>query len=296
MKIFVTGAGGFIGHILADGLQQGGHEVIGLYRSSGPRLPSTGIVRLEWDLSRGIPLADEVDYIVHCAALQNPSGISVKEFIDTNLAMTENVLLYAKRSGVKGVIFTSSVSLHGEVRSGLVSENTDRVNPSVYGVSKYLCELMLRDCAAQIPSVSLRLCGVIGSGADKCWLANLLAKAVRGEDIQIVNKDGLFNNVVHTDDLLQLLLSLLANGFSGFNAFPIASKSPVSIAAVVNEIISATGSCSKMIDNGLTANSFTISNDVAVSGFHYQPSGVVDNLQKFVKEMGGGKLSSKAEQ
>lgn len=297
MRILVTGAGGFIGRILAEGLYEAGEcDVIGLCRSPVQDVPASGVIRINNDLTREITLADEVDYIVHCAAVHTPAGMPAKEFIEINLAMMENVLHYARRARVMGIVFTSSIDVHGEVRSGLLDERTDRINPSVYGVSKHLCELMLRDCQASVSSVSLRLCGVIGPGAKNCWMAKVLASALNGETIAIVNEGAPFNNVVHTDDILCFLRKLFAKGFSGFNAFPIASQSPLSIREVVTEMVRSAASASRIINKGLSTNSFTISNDFAMRYFNYEPAAVMENLKKYVTEMGRLRSCSEMEQ
>ena len=65
MRILVTGAGGFIGRILAEGLYEAGEcDVIGLCRSPVQDVPASGVIRINNDLTREITLADEVDYIV----------------------------------------------------------------------------------------------------------------------------------------------------------------------------------------------------------------------------------------
>ncbi len=285
MKIIVTGASGFVGRIIAEGLQaNGNHTIIALYRNKPPEMCENGVLWLKNDLAREIPLVGDADYIVHCAAVHNFQEMSLQEFIDINLAMMGNVILCAKRAGVKGIVFTSSIDIYGEVKSKFVDEKTDRINPTIYGVSKYLCECMLQDCQNILPSVSLRLCGIVGPGAKKGWIAKVLAQAVCGEEIGIVNENGWFNNVVHTDDLLQFLLTLISNGFYGFNAFPVASKNSVTIKDAVIEIIKVTGSCSKIINNGLSANSFVIGNELAINYFNYGPADVLANIIKYANE------------
>ncbi|NVN99425.1 MAG: NAD(P)-dependent oxidoreductase [Geobacteraceae bacterium] len=282
MRILVTGAGGFIGRILAEGLQSdGGHEVVGLCRRDVPPKAAPGVTWMVCDLSLGIPALDPVDYIIHTAALPDSESLSTSEFIGRNLAMAENIALFAQRVSARGVIYTSSVNLNGDVRSGLLDENSDRINPSRYGVSKYLCETVFEYNKNSFPTVSLRLCGVVGRGAHACWLAQVLSHAVNGDDIPVFNEKRLFNNLVHTDDLLDFVKRLVLKGFSGFNAFPIASENPISIGDVVAEIIKATGSCSNKKNDGITDNSFMISNRFAMEHFQYSPLTVIENLKKF---------------
>lgn len=286
MKILVTGAGGFVGGIIATELQgRGGYDVIGIYRSRQPDHQHPAITWAQADLRNGVPLDGGVDYIVHCAAVQDHRGMPIREFIDANLAMTENLARHGRKTGIKGFVFLSSISLHGEIRGDVVDEHTDRINPTPYGESKHLCELLLREYHDAFPVAALRLCGVGGRGAKHIWLARVLAQARRGEDIGIVNADRPFNNIVHTDDLCALLGTLLRRGFDGFQAFPIASRATLPVQEVVAEIVRAVSSPSKIIDNGRTVNSFIVSNDYAMNRYGYEPSEVVVNVRKFAGKM-----------
>jgi nucleoside-diphosphate-sugar epimerase len=279
----ITGVNGFVGRALARGMQQGEHEVIGFSRTLPTDCHDLKINWIQGDLINEIHLNEGIDYIVHCAAIQNCQSLSVREFIDANLKMTENVARYGKKMGVKGLIFTSSISLHGEIRGNIVNINTDRINPSPYGLSKYLCELVLQEYQEYFPVVALRLCGVVGRGARNIWLSRVLALAECGEDITIYNSDMPFNNILHTYDLLGFLSLLLERGFNGFSAFPIASVEPISIREVVDEVVKGLSSNSRIIDKGSFENSFIISSEFASSHFGYIPSPVRDSLRKYLQ-------------
>jgi nucleoside-diphosphate-sugar epimerase len=297
MRILVTGADGFIGRIIAEGLQKrGGYEVVGLCRAGIPEKNLPGMTWVVSDLlSREVPLLQDLDYIVHTASVQDSRGLTISDFIGMNLAMTENVANLGRRAGVKGVVHTSSIDVHGEVRSGILDENTDRINPSLYGVSKYLCERLLEENCSSFSTISLRLCGVIGPGAHRGWIASVLAHAIAGESIGIYNETEMFNNVIHTDDILQLLLILFTSGFTGFKAFPIASSGSVPIRNVVEQIVEAVGSSSKIVSTAAKAKPFMISSCFAMDRFMYAPTAVSDNLGKYVREMSRGHFSSPAE-
>lgn len=287
MKVLVTGAGGFVGGSLAKALCRNSDiEVIGL---TGRALPGDTAPRLTWvqhDLSRKLSLnsaISDIDYIVHCAAKQDFQDCPLKKFLDINMEMTENVADFASETGVKGIIYTSSISLHGEIRAKLVDAQTDRLNPDLYGVSKFLCEQLLLEYQSVVPAIALRLCGVVGTGANNIWLSRVLADAVQGEDIQVFNSDKQFNNVVHVDDMAGFIVSLLRKGFSGFNAFPVAAANPISIHDVVAEMVKVTHSSSKIIDNGANHKSFLISNETAVKNFGYEPVDVLTCLQRYAR-------------
>lgn len=289
MRVLLTGAGGFVGGSLAQILCRNSDiEVIAL---SGRESPGYGAPRLTWmqhdlscKLSLNIDIRD-IDYIVHCAAKQDFQGCPVKKFLDINIGMTENIADFARENGVKGIIYTSSLSLHGEIRAKLIDEKTDRLNPNLYGLSKYLCEQLLMEYQSVVPAIALRLCGVVGPGAKNIWLSSVLADAVQGKDVQIFNSDKPFNNVVHVEDLARFIVSLLRKGLSGFNAFTVAAANPMSIHDVVAEIINETYSSSKIIDNGADHRSFLISNETASKYFGYEPADVLACLQRYARSV-----------
>lgn len=287
MKILVTGACGFIGREIVRRLAlQGGLDVVGIYRNGTPEF---GLSRVRWikcDIVSGIHLKEEFDYIIHCAALQDAKNYPVRAFIDTNLAMTENVAAFGVTAGIKGVLFTSSVRVYGSVLGKFVDERCVSVNPSHYGISKYLCECLLQEYVDRFPVIALRLCGVVGPGAKNIWLSNVLDKALKGEDIEIYNAEHGFNNIIHTDDLTDFFFMLMSNGFSGFNAFPVASEKSVSVRRVVEEILTLTNSSSQIIEKGETGSAFMISNRMPMEKFGYVPSDVIVSLKKYMCNTG----------
>ena len=122
MKIFISGACGFVGSELALGLREAGHEVSGCDNFSRPgsalnrpRLESAGVdfwrgdVRQEKDLER----VRGVDWVIDAAA--NPSVLagvdgktSSRELLEHNLWGTVNLLEVCKRENAGLVLLSTS--------------------------------------------------------------------------------------------------------------------------------------------------------------------------------------------
>ncbi len=151
MRVFVTGAGGFIGSTLVDQLLRLGHEVYGFDNfSPGQRrfldeaCRSSGFELIEGDLLDASALASTVrasrpELVVHLAAnadvrfgTQHP-----RRDLDQNTIATHNVLEAMRASGVRRIAFSSTGSVYGKARVIPTPEDAPfPIQTSLYGASK----------------------------------------------------------------------------------------------------------------------------------------------------------------
>src|SRR3954464_16100065 len=122
MRALVTGGGGFIGSHIVERLLRDGHDVVVLDSfSTGRRedLTSLGDVELiEGDVQsyeRVQNATRRCDVVLHQAALPSvPRSIQDPLMTNTvNVTGTLNVLLAARDSGVRRVVYASSSSVYG---------------------------------------------------------------------------------------------------------------------------------------------------------------------------------------
>ncbi|HTE49606.1 MAG TPA: NAD-dependent epimerase/dehydratase family protein [Kofleriaceae bacterium] len=157
----VTGGAGFIGSHTVDALLAAGNQVAVLDDFSTGRRDNLrqwqGDQRLEvveCDVADGLwaPLLDvtrrrgPVARIVHLAA-QTSVVYSVDNPLDearTNYVGTVQVLDYARRTGVRKVVFASSAAVYGDVAELPVAEEAVCEPLSPYGIDKRAAELFLR--------------------------------------------------------------------------------------------------------------------------------------------------------
>lgn len=95
-------------------------------------------VRKEIDLVFG-----EVDHasswIYNFAAIHREPGHEYQEYFDTNIQGAENINVFARKTGIKNLFFTSSIAPYG--RSLQVRSETSPLYPeTAYGISKALAE------------------------------------------------------------------------------------------------------------------------------------------------------------
>jgi len=293
MRILLAGAGGIVGSGLLGHLLREGADVIALCRRREPRLPEPAegagrCVLVRGDLTEGLDLDARADIIVHAAALLRPGDLPVADYVQANLRMTRHILDYASRTGGGPIVFLSSLCVYGEIRSPVVDEDTGRVNPTPYGISKILSERMLQEAAGRVASLSLRLPGVLAQGAREIWLAKVREKARAGETIEIYNPESPFNNAVHVRDLARFIVALGERGLEGAGAVTLGCAEAMPVGEVVRTVIEACRSSSSIVVRPAEVPSFTISSERAIARYGYRPSPLRTILREFLEEAEGG--------
>lgn len=159
MRVFVTGATGFVGSHLVEALLADGHEVACLVRDPAKRArifrdapiqDILGDLRDADALRRGCAGAEVV---YHAAALT--AAKSRNEFFEINVAGTQRMLKAASAAGVSRFVYVSSVAAAGPVARGQQLLEDDPPHPvTLYGESKLAAEHALQNGA--IPWIVVR--------------------------------------------------------------------------------------------------------------------------------------------
>jgi nucleoside-diphosphate-sugar epimerase len=146
MKIIITGATGFIGRNLAESLHQGGIQVIATGRSLvvGKKLQEQGIEFIPADIKDQSQLNNAfspADYVIHCAAKAGDWG-SYREFYETNVIGTRNVINACKGNGIRKIIYISTPSAYfnGKDRYNILESEPLPQKQFNYGKTKLMAE------------------------------------------------------------------------------------------------------------------------------------------------------------
>ena len=150
MRYLVTGGAGFIGSNTVDELVRRGHDVVVLDDLSSGKTANLAGVRTKIKLTQeSITNLDavreacgSVDCVIHLAA-QTSVPRSVKDPIETNhinVNGTLNVLVAARDSKVRRVVFASSCAVYGKTSALPIPETTPLAPISPYGLTKQIGE------------------------------------------------------------------------------------------------------------------------------------------------------------
>ena len=164
MRILVTGSSGHLGEGLVRVLAAGGYDVVGLDVLPSPWTAIVGSIADRDVVRRAM---DGADAVVHAASLHKPHVDSHRrrDFVDTNVTGTLNLLEEAVAAQVGRFVFTSSTTTFGRALTpparapaAWITEDVVPVPKNIYGATKVaaedLCELVHRD--HRMPCVVLR--------------------------------------------------------------------------------------------------------------------------------------------
>ena len=164
MKILLTGSAEHLGEALARTLADTNHEVVGLDLNPSPYTSVVGSIA---DSAVVAGAMRGVNAVLHTATMHKPhvATHSRREFVDTNIVGTLNLLEQAAAGGVASFVYTSTTSVYGRALNpgggapaAWITEDVAPVPKNIYGVTKKaaedLCELFQHKLG--LPCIVLR--------------------------------------------------------------------------------------------------------------------------------------------
>ncbi|MGD2169792.1 MAG: SDR family oxidoreductase [Chlamydiota bacterium] len=204
-NVLITGGAGFIGSHLSEKLIHEGHKVTVIDNLKGGWLknlqniidhPNFTFVKGDIRNTEEISLHfNNIDWVFHLAALADivPSIEQPKEYFETNVIGTFNVLELAKKANVARFIYAASSSCYGIPDTYPTPESHSASPQYPYALTKYLGEELVMHWGKiyQLPVVSLRLFNVYGprartTGAYGAVFGVFLAQKLNGKPLTVV--------------------------------------------------------------------------------------------------------------
>lgn len=229
MKIFVTGAAGFIGHQTTLKLLARGDTVIGVdnlndyYDASlkearlqdiakHPQASNFKFIKLDLadtSATEGLFKAEQPQRVIHLAAqagvrysLQNPHA-----YVQSNLVAFTNILEGCRHNKVEHLVYASSSSVYGGNTKLPFSEQDTVDHPvSLYAATKKANELMAYTYSHLygIPTTGLRFFTVYGPWGRPDMSPFLFADAIlNSKPIKVFNHGDMMRDFTYIDDIVE---------------------------------------------------------------------------------------------
>ena len=253
MKILVTGGAGFIGSHIAEYLVRRGDDVTvldNLITGSKENLTkiSDKINFVNGDI-RDHKLLEELvsdtTGVFHEAALASvQQSFSMKdEYIDVNVAGTENIFKLAKEYGFK-IVYASSSSVYGNPKKIPVKEDDERKPINPYAKTKLDGEdLAKKYSEIGVKVIGLRYFNVFGKRQSKEYagVIKLFLQRIQQKKSPKINGDGLqTRDFVHIDDVVKANVLAMDSDIN-HRFLNVGSGLPTSVLDLANLIIEVSG-------------------------------------------------------
>jgi nucleoside-diphosphate-sugar epimerase len=119
------------------------------------------------------------DIVIHTAAVMHRRGVPAREYEALNVEGTQHLVDASHQSGVRRLLFTSSIKVYGEEPDVVMDEKAPLLATLPYATTKIAAERICLDAAFPEGQVVLRLAPVYGVG-DKGNVRNMLERIARG--------------------------------------------------------------------------------------------------------------------
>lgn len=230
-KVAVTGGLGFIGSHLVEKLCQENEVVIVDNETTGSikNIKHLDFSNISLDLGdiTEIDLVNSFegcDYVFHHAAMASVPA-SVADPIQCNLVNitgTLKVLLAARDSGVKKVVFASSAAVYGDNTNLPLSESTPLKPVSPYALSKAVGEMYCQLFADiyELPTIALRYFNVFGPRQDPnsqyaSVIPHFISRILKGERPVIFGDGEQSRDFIYVKHIVEANLRACLSDFTG---------------------------------------------------------------------------------
>lgn len=253
MKIFLTGATGFLGSQLAHRLErQSDMSICYMIRNNLLGFSAESIMLGVIDANTQYSFAlNQVDVVIHCAALAHVNKTervtALSEYRIVNVEGTENLARQAAVAGVKRFIFISSIGVSG-INSLFPFTEKDAPSPhDSYSKSKFEAEVVLKKISLEtgMEVVIIRPPLVYGGNAPGNFgsLIKLLAKPIPLPFGAVENK----RSMVYVGNLVDFIILCIDHPNAANETFLISDGEDLSLKSLITYIRKAMGKSAWLI-------------------------------------------------
>ncbi len=202
--ILITGVNGFVGKAIASNLSVDNH-VIGIGRNStnatGLDIEYYSVDISDFNSFDSIPNTSPIEVIVHCAAAISNDNMN-PSLIDTNVRGVDYLMKFAKKCKCKKFVYISSLPIIGIPQIYPITEEHPVYPKSVYHLTKYFGELMIKSLSNDMDIVILRLPSPVGAEMPMNKIFTVFIKqCLNNEPMNLLGHGGRMQNYINVKDI-----------------------------------------------------------------------------------------------
>ena len=249
-SLLVTGGNGFVGRALCSALTQLGHNVTSTVRrresAAIGQIRRVAVGEINEQTAWTTALAD-ANIVIHLAArvhvMHDTAVDSLAEFRKVNVAGTEHLARSAAASGVKRLVYVSSIKVNGEETPGrqIYSERDIPAPKDSYGISKWEAEQVLHRIAEEtgLEVVIVRPPLVYGVGV-KGNFAKMLRVVSRGIPLPLASVHNQ-RDLVYVGNLVDALITCATHPAAAGQTYLVSDGESVSTPELLRYLAEAMG-------------------------------------------------------
>ena len=237
MKILITGSGGFLGfHLLKlFEKEQKKYDLFALYNKNKPIGLKKTTQLIKADLVK-INFSNHYNLVIHCASKTRVNTKNDKILYKDNINSLKQVL---KKISFDNFVFMSSNSVYGKVNETKINEKSILNAKDYYGKSKIKCEKLLEKFSNKNRKkiLVLRLPAAVGINSHSNFISNLMLVYKKNQPnlVTINNKEDLFNNTIHTEEIFKFIKNYIKKKTNFFySIFVLGSKDPIKLINLIS--------------------------------------------------------------
>ena len=265
-----------------------GYSVITLNR--GASKPETNGLIVNKDYGpkacKAFEMPPNVDCIINAAGSSPTTTSNDNNSFSDEIAFVKKLVDAAIKADIKKFIQISTISVFGDIKVPVISENTPIKNPDQYGLTKLAVEKIVSQSSTTFDTTILRCCGIVCENSWRPWLSQVVTKALKGQDIEIWRPNNLFNNLLHANSLVEACEKVIEQTATGQNRnYILASTNPISVGDVVGIVLSRTKSTSNITSTSQhTETGFILDTRKAQNELNFKPWDTSRSVIKLVNE------------
>ena len=256
MKVIVTGGAGFIGSHLVDKLlnEKKIQQILvldnlkdGVKKNLSKSLNNSKVKLIKTDIRNYNSIKNyfkNINVVFHLAAVADivPSIEDPREYFESNVIGTFNVLEASKKSNVKKFIYAASSSCYGIPKKYPTNENAE-INPKYpYALTKFLGESLVEHWSKvyKMNFISLRLFNVYGTrsrttGAYGAVMGVFLKQKLSNKPLTVVGTGKQKRDFINVTDVADAFIKAM-NSKKNNEIINIGASKPISVMKLVKMI------------------------------------------------------------